>query len=654
MDRIHADLGSRSGGDRLAEGAAELTDEVIQAALEEAEIPPLLPALAHLTGDLSLLDPSLAPTRDGLRQPQGGLSPEQQRACRVRALNAIIAWRDSGCPPPGDLRDDDLCRLMEFTVGETVPTDYLPLLRQELSATTEDLRAPDWTLEEIAPDRELSVAVIGAGMSGILVSHRLAQAGIPHTIYEKNDQAGGTWYENTYPGCRVDISNHLYSYSFAQRTDWPFHYSTQPVLREYFQGCADRFGITPRIRFGTEVRTATFDEEAREWALELIGPHERVETARASVVISAVGQLNRPKLPDIEGIDTFEGPSFHSARWDHGIDLADKRVAVIGTGASSAQFVPEIADIAGSLTVFQRTPPWLIPTPEYHAEVPAGLSLLFRRLPLYSQWHRFWLFWRNAEGILDAVRVDPDWDGRPDAVGELNDLTRQLLTEYIVSQTGDDTELASKLIPHYPPGAKRLLRDNGIWISTLRRDDVHLETTPIARITPRGVETTDGVEHPADVIIYGTGFRASDFLTPMQVVGRGGVELHDRWQGDARAHLGMTVPGFPNLFLLYGPNTNIVVNGSIIYFSECETGYILDALRLMAEKGIGAIDCRPEVHDAYNRLIDEGNLKMAWGVSDVNSWYRNRLGRVAQNWPFTLLDFWERTREVALGDYELL
>ncbi len=644
-------MGTINGGESTGR---ELTDEVILSALAEAEIPPLLPALAALTGDLTLLDPTLAPDREGLRQPQGGLTPEQQEASRARAFDAIVAWRDSGCPTPAELDDRDLCRLMEFTVGESVMTDYLPLLKQELSATGEDLRAPRWNLEEVAPDRDLSVAVIGAGMSGILAGHRLAQAGIPYTIYEKNDRAGGTWYENTYPGCRVDISNHLYSYSFAQRADWPYHYSTQPVLCEYFQDCADRFGVTPRIRFETEVRSATFDEERRVWVLELIGPDGGAETAEASVVISAVGQLNRPKLPDIEGIGSFAGPSFHSARWDHGVDLTGRRVAVIGTGASAAQFIPEIAETAGSVTVFQRTAPWLIPTPEYHAEVPGGLSLLFRKLPGYSEWHRFWLFWRNAEGILDAVRVDPDWDGRPDAVSEMNDLTRQLLTDYIVAQTGDDADLAAKLVPDYPPGAKRLIRDNGIWISTLRRDDVFLETTPISRVTPEGVETVDGTLHGADVIIYGTGFSASEFLTPMRIVGRGGIELHDRWQGDARAYLGMTVPGFPNFFLLYGPNTNIVVNGSIIYFSECETGYVVEALRLMAEKGIDAIDCRPEIHDTYNRLIDEGNLSMAWGVSDVNSWYKNRFGRVAQNWPFTLLDFWERTREVDLEDYELL
>ncbi len=634
--------------------AEELTDEAIRSALAEAEIPPLLPALAALTGDPSLLDPALAPDREGLRQPQGGLTTDQQQASRDLAFEVIVSWRDAGCPPPSEPGDTELCRLMEFTVGEPVMTDYLPLLKQELSATGEDLRAPRWNLRDVAPDRDMSVAVIGAGMSGILAGHRLAQAGIPYTIYEKNDQPGGTWYENTYPGCRVDISNHLYSYSFAQRADWPYHYSTQPILRDYFCDCAERFGVNPRIRYGTEVRGATFDEDRNLWVLDLVGPDGEAGTAEATVVISAVGQLNRPKMPDIDGIGSFAGPSFHSARWDHGVDLAGKKVAVIGTGASAAQFVPEIADTAASLTVFQRTAPWLIPTPEYHARVPAGLSLLFRTIPGYAEWHRFWLFWRNAEGILDAVRVDPNWEGRPDAVGEMNDLTRQLLTDYIVAQTGDDEELARKLVPDYPPGAKRLIRDNGIWISTLRREDVELETTPIARITPEGVETTDGVLHHADVIIYGTGFQASDFLTPMRVVGRDGVELHDRWQGDARAYLGMTVPGFPNFFLLYGPNTNIVVNGSIIYFSECETGYILETLRLMAERDIAAVDCRPEVHDSYNREIDEGNLRMAWGVSDVNSWYRNRLGRVAQNWPFTLLEFWERTREVDPGDYELL
>jgi 4-hydroxyacetophenone monooxygenase len=359
-------------------------------------------------------------------------------------------------------------------------------------------------------------------------------------------------------------------------------------------------------------------------------------------------------MPDIEGIDRFEGPSFHSARWDPTVELAGRRVAVIGTGASAVQLIPAIADEVGELLVFQRTPPWLVPTPDYHDQVSEGQMWLFRHLPGFAEWYRFWLFWRNAEGMLPMVSVDPDWMPNDQSVSPANEMLRQLLTGYLQVEFADRPDLLEKVVPAYPPSAKRVIRDNGIWARTLKRDDVQLISDGITEITETGIRTDDGAVHEVDIIVFGTGFQASDFLTPMQVVGRHGVDLHERWAGDARAYLGITIPGFPNLFCLYGPNTNIVINGSIIYFSECEVQYLLGCLRLLFESGHAALDCRPEVHDAYNRRIDEGNLQRAWGVSTVNSWYRNATGRSAQNWPFTLLDYWQQTREPDPDDYELL
>jgi 4-hydroxyacetophenone monooxygenase len=470
-------------------------------------------------------------------------------------------------------------------------------------------------------------------------------------ILDKNADVGGTWFENTYPGCRVDVANHLYNYSFTQH-GWPQHFSDQATLLEHFRRCVDDFGLRPHIRFETEVLDAEFVAESSTWHVHVRAADGTADTLEVQAVISAVGQLNRPSLPDIEGRDEFAGPAFHSARWDHDVDLRGKRVAVIGTGASAAQLIPIVAEQAAELTIFQRTANWLFDTPEYHDDLTDGHRWLLDHVPSYAQWSRLWLFWRTHEGLLPAARVDPAWQPQDRSVSEGNEMVRELLTDYLHAQFGDHPELLAKVVPTYPPIAKRILRDNGIWARTLTRDNVALVTEPIDAITATAVRTADGVDHEVDVVIYGTGFQASRFLTPMRVVGRDGIDLHERWGGDARAYLGITVPDFPNLFCLYGPNTNIVINGSIVYFSECGTDYIVACIRQLLEGGHQTLECRREVHDAFNERVDEENLQMAWGVSTVNSWYKNATGRVAQNWPFSLLEYWQRTRAPDPADYD--
>jgi 4-hydroxyacetophenone monooxygenase len=631
------------------------TDDEIRAFLAEAEVPPLLPALAYATGDLSLLRDELRP--DPLlfaAMPQGGLTDEQQAQARELAFDALVRFRDGGCRPAPLPSDGDLLRIMEYAVGGASMAAYLPLLEEELAYRGEDRRAPQWKVDDLAPGADFRVVIIGAGMSGLLAAHRLQQAGVPFVIVEKNDDVGGTWLENTYPGCRVDNPNHNYSYAFAQRHDWPLHFSTQDVLLDYFQRCADAFGLREHIRFETEVLNAEWSDADRNWRVTVRDANGNEETLVADAVVSAVGQLNRPSFPDIKGRDSFAGPSFHSARWDHDLDLTGKRVAVIGTGASAVQFVPEIAPTVGELLVFQRTPPWLGPTPDYHEPVSAGQRWLYGHVPSYSEWNRFCIFWKMGDSVLESVRVDPDWPDKTQSVSAMNEMMRTMLGMYLGVEFADRHDLLEAAMPNYPPGAKRLLRDNGVWARTLKRDNVRLVTDAIREITPSGVVTADGTEHAVDVIIYGTGFQASKFLTPMTVTGRGGIDLHEHWAGDARAYLGVTVPGFPNLFCLYGPNTNIVLNGSIVYFSECGVRYILGCLELLFRNGERALEVRKDVHDEFNERVDAGNRAMAWGCSDVNSWYKNEHGHVAQNWPFTLLEYWERTRRPDPDDYDFV
>ena len=625
--------------------------EQIEQLLEAADLPSLLAALAHATGDPGLVPTDLWLNPDLALQPDGGWDEQQMEKARVLASSGLQRLMSSRTGADGPA-DDLVPSLIDWLTGADLDDGYRRMLAEEL-AVTGDLRVPEPISGDGWPptDADYPVAVIGAGMSGILAAHRLKQAGVDCVVLEKNADVGGTWLENTYPGCRVDVFNHVYSYAGEQRPDWPQYHSSQPVLLDYFQDCARRWGIRDRMRFGTGVDAMSWDERARRWTLQLDGG----EAITAGAVVSAVGQLNRPLMPDIEGIGSFAGEKFHSSSWRHDIDWDGLRVAVIGTGASALQFIPHLATDAAHVTVFQRTPPWLIPRPVYHEPLAEGLLELFRLIPGYAHWFRLRLFWCTHEGTVGALRRDPAWDGPLDqAVSRRNEETRRLLTLYLRSQFGDRPDLLEKVVPDYPVGSKRVVLDNGIWASTLKRPNVELVSDGIERIEPTGVRGTDGRLHRANVIVFGTGFRASEFLMPMRVAGRGGADLHETWAGDARAYNGVCVPGFPNLFCLYGPNTNIVVNGSIIYFAECATHYVVECLRLLASQGAAAMDCRTDAYDRYAARMDEHNSQMAWGISPVNSWYKSPSGRIAQNWPLPLIDYWRQTRAPSPADFELI
>jgi 4-hydroxyacetophenone monooxygenase len=625
----------------------------LDASLADAHLPALLMAVVHLTGDAGLLTPERRAVYEPIVEPNLGGYPEAVQAdIRARAKTAIEAYL-AGAPVPADPSRETIRKMMDFVAGADIPEHYVEFLTEELGMGGLDTKTVRWEGAPLkAAAAKMSVVVIGAGMSGLLMGFRLSQAGVPFTIFDKNPDVGGTWLENTYPGCRVDNPNHMYSYSFEPNHDFPQHYSPQPVLLDYFRRFADKHDLRRNIRFETTVEEAVFDEDAASWRVTVRTAAGAREVIEAKAVITAVGQLNQPRYPDtIEGYGSFEGPAFHSARWRHDVDLTGKRVAVIGTGASVFQILPEIAPRAARVTVFQRTPPYASPQPKYHADVPEGIKWLMEHVPFYAKWYRFFLFWLLTDGVYAAVKGDPAWDGPTHSVSALNAEYRELLKTVMQAQATGRPDLMDKVVPQYPFGGKRPLVDNGSWISALRRDDVDLVTEPIARITPRGVETRDGARYDADVMIYGTGFQASRFLWPMRVVGRGGLDLESAWNGDARAYLGMTTPGFPNLFMIYGPNTNIVINGSIIFFSECSVRYVVGCLKLLAQTGAAAMEVRRDVHDAFNVEVDKANALMAWGSPHVSSWYKNDTGRVSQNWPFPIVDYWNATLAPKVEDF---
>lgn len=625
-------------------------DAQLAQALSRAHVPALMGALVHLQNSCEHLRGEIRPLVVPLAEEVDGLTEAAREQARAMAMSALVAYRDAGCPELAQPGESLVTETMHYITGETIPEEQMELMREELNLFGEDRRRVPVDPQAIPQDYR--VLVIGAGMSGILAAVRLQEAGIPFLVVDKNPEIGGTWYENTYPGCQVDSANHLYNYIFAPKNQWSAHFSQQRELFEYFNEVVGMYDLRRHMHLGSEVVEAAYDERRDCWQVSLRGADGKASNEQFSAVISACGQLNSPAMPDIPGVESFMGDAFHSARWDHGVDLRGKRVAVIGTGCSATQFVPAIVEEPAQLTVFQRSAPWLLPTEEYHVPVSDEELWCFRNIPFYDRWYRFFLFRSLAvDGLLPFLYGEENWQGHPGSVSAANAQLRQAMEESIRAQAGDDTQLAEALIPNYPPGGKRPVLDDGNWISALKRDHVRLVTQGIEAIEPRGIRTSDGELHEVDVLIYGTGFHADEFLLPIRITGRDGRDLHQTWQGNPQAYMGMAIPGFPNFYCLYGPNTNIVVGASIIFFSECEMRYIMGCLKMQIEQGLRRVEVREDACAEYNRRIDALNQLRAWGSPHVDSWYKNASGRVSQNWPGTHWEWWQQTREPNPEDF---
>jgi len=630
------------------------SDAFIADALKSASIPTLMLSMVHITGDTGSLRGPIRPKAAIMGESQGSLSEPEKAEIRARALEVLTAYRDGGCKLPPPPSRETIHEMMSFLVGEPVPVEYVPMMLEEMALEGRSARDFHWDRDVPPPVKQgFQVLVIGAGMSGLLAAIRLEEAGIPYTVIEKNPGVGGTWFENRYPGCRVDIANHFYCYSFEPNHDWSEFFSQHQELRDYFDRCASDRGVRKRIRFETEVVSARFDESSSAWKVRVRTQGGAEETLTAKALISAVGQLNRPKLPAIPGIQSFQGPAFHSARWEHRHPLEGKRVAVIGTGASALQLVPEVAKQAEKLLVFQRSAAWMVPNPSYHRRVSDGMKWLLKHLPYYARWYRFLLFWPGSDGLLPSLIVDPDWPHQDRSINALNEQMRVLFTDYLRRQVGDDPVLLDKVVPRYPPFGKRMLQDNGSWLAALKRPNVELVTDGIQEITRDAVVCQNGERHPVDLIVFATGFHANKFLWPMEIIGRGGVRLAERWGEDPRAYLGITVPGFPNLFCLYGPATNLAHAGSIIFHSECQMRYVMGCIKALLENGFVTMECRQDAHDAYNERLDQALARTVWSHPGMNSWYKNSKGRVTTTSPWRLLDYWRWTQEPDLADFEL-
>ena len=456
----------------------------------------------------------------------------------------------------------------------------------------------------------MKVGIIGAGPGGLCAAIRLLGAGYRDiVVWEKAPRIGGTWHHNSYPGCACDLPSHLYSYSFERKLDWTRPYATQPEIQQYLQHCVDAYGLAPYIRLGVGVTAARWDEDALVWHVET----DDGEVTPVDVVVSAMGMFNDLNWPDIPGLETFAGTLFHSARWDHGHDLTGERVGLIGSAASAVQLAPEIAKIVGRLSIFQRSPEWVAPK-EDTPYTPEQLRA-FMTDPAASQAERdkIWAWVDVAQTFANP---------------EMRELARQRGLDNLAKV--EDPEVRRKLTPDFPYGCKRPLISND-WYPMFNRPNVELVTDRIARVSKDSIVTVDGRERPVDTIICATGFGTTKFLSAIAVTGRGGQKVEDAWSDGAQAYLGITVAGFPNLFMLYGPNTN---NGSIIWQIECQVDYIVRHLQRMDSEGIAAIEVKPEVMDEYNaRLQGDLDAVEVWAASNCHNYYRNAAGRIVTQWP---------------------
>ncbi len=628
-------------------------DAVIERALQDASVPTLMMSMLHMSGDTSLLDGPIRPNGVYINEYQGFMSEEDKAAVRAQALQVIRAFRDGGCKLPPAPDAATVHRMMNFLIGQEVPADYVPMMMEEMELDGRDQRSDAWGEEVAASAREgHKVLVIGGGMSGVLAAYRLHEAGIPFVVIEKNADVGGTWFENRYPGVRVDVGNHLYCYSFEPAHHWTQYFSQQQELQRYFAGVVEHHALAEHFRFETEVTACEYDEARDLWTVTTVDAAGNTEQHVVNSVISAVGQLNRPKLPEIDGIETFSGKWCHSAAWDDSIELAGKRVVVVGSGASAFQIVPAIVDEVSELTVFQRSAPWMFENPIYHAEVPEGKKWCLEHLPFYARWFRFLLFWPACDGAYDAVFVDPEWPHQERSCSEMNDFVYQMFTEYIRGQVGDRPDLLAKVIPDYAPMGKRTLQDNGSWLSALKREHVSLQTDSVTRVSEDGVTAADGSFYPADVIIYATGFETDRFLWPMEIRGRDGVLLSEQWGNEPAAYLGVTVPQFPNFYCMYGPGTNLAFGGSLIFNGECQIRYIMECLKTVIQRGAASLECRPEVYADYYRRFRELHAKLIWEHPSIkSSFYQNDKGQVTLLWPWKIIDMWRWTQHCDAQDY---
>lgn len=481
---------------------------------------------------------------------------------------------------------------------------------------------------------QVDIAIIGAGFSGLGMAIRLKQAGIDDfTVIEREPEVGGTWYVNRYPGCGCDVQSHLYSLSFAPNPEWSRMFASQPEILAYLKDCADRFGVRPHLRLSTAVQAARWDAAAGRWQVSL----STGDVVSARVLVAGTGGLSRPKFPNIPGLADFQGPMFHSQQWDDDVDLTGKRVAVVGTGASAIQFVPQIAPKVGQLDLYQRTPPWILPKPD--RAISAAERLLYRLSERARKAQRNRLYWQLESRALAFV-VNP----------RLLKLAERDARRHLRRQVPDRV-LRAKLTPDYAIGCKRvLISDN--YYPALGRDNVHVRTDGIREIKASSIVDGNGVERAVDALIFGTGFDVANPLGPLDIHGVDGVSIRETWAERPKAHLGMSVPGFPNFFIMIGPNTGLAHN-SIVHMIESQIAYILDAVTTMRRRGLATVNVKPSALQRFDADVQARSRGTVWTSGGCASWYLDEQGNNFSLWPGFTWQYRHKTRRFRSADFDV-
>lgn len=599
----------------------------------------------QVTGDGRWLADPNRPSRDVrlIGDPGAGLDADAAAAIREAAREILTDGPEPAIPSPGP---ELFGRMMSWCLGEDVPPEYVPMLSADLGFADAGVHWPGH-----ADPAEIDVVVVGAGVSGLCLAGELDRLGVPWTMFERHRDLGGTWLENHYPGVGVDTPNHFYSYSFAPNPGWRHYFSPGDEIAEYLARFADDRGLRRNIGFGHEVLGARWDADAQRWEIDVVGPDGPFSVA-ARVLVSATGHFNQPVEVAFEGRGSFAGRQFHTARWPDDLDLGGQRVAVIGTGASAMQLVPTIAPQVERLDLFQRTPQWARPVPEYDRPVDPAAALLFSEMPFYAEWYRFAQFWRYGDGLLRFLRKDPGWAHPERSLNRTNDRHREEMVAFIRSELAGRPDLAERCIPDYPPFAKRILIDNG-WYRALLRPNVRLVTERIDRFEPQGIRTVDGALAEVDVVVHATGFSITSLANRMDIRGADRTLAEDWADENPTAHLGITVPGFPNFFVMYGPNTNMGHGGSAMWLAETQTRYIAGCLSMLADRGCRSMDVTEDARRGHTEMVDRLHEDLVWTHPGVDTYYRNAHGKVRSPMPFRLVDYWHMTRDPDPADFVL-
>lgn len=631
----------------LASRRGALSRDEVRAAVRGASVPALLMVNYQVTGDRKWLSDRFRPQKFRGVAPRhtGGLTEQAQEEVREAAV-PVIEGLLRGASPAIDLDDRDaMMEAASFFLGEQIDERHTTMFREELG------RRVSFSVDRpaAAAPEGFRAVIIGAGVSGLAAIQMLQELGVEYMVFERGQNAGGVWQQNTYPGAGVDTPSHLYSFSFNYR-DWEHHYELRDALHSYFNDVLDELGARDQVQFGTEVLSAQFDDETALWTVVTRRADGTTQAHVANIVLSTVGSLNQPAIPKIPGREKFQGTQFHSNEWPADLDLSDKRVAIVGVGASSQQISPEIAKVVEHLYIVQRSPQWVAPFDQFRQKITPEQRTLLDEVPVYRAWNWIGLFWQHGDKIIEALRIDPEWPHPERSVNARNDRQREFLTKYIESSLEGRPDLIAKAVPNYPPFGKRMLMDNG-WYSTLKRDNVSLLADGVVGVDKTGITVSSGERLEVDVIIWATGFKATHFLSSLEVYGEDGLRLRDFWEeDDPRALLGVSIPQFPNFFMLGGPHS-LPGSGSFMYFTEMQAQYLSTLLAEMFRRGITALAATQEATDRYNDLVDGLHERTVWRHPGFATYYRNSKGRVIFVMPFLNVEYWEMVRAPDLADY---